>query len=282
MSLSQPKLINPCKKFIEYKGKTGVFQYWDKEAKKNVDLPNPIKFIVLDELSCIKGFHDASQSGIYSNEVHSLSKQPLLVRTFKGREKIEGIYAEIKGQIKIIGGKFCKSVYAAIITGNEVELVNFQFLGASGSSWMDKDFDVTQFGVSVDSKNHTKKKKGDNNFLEPKFESFSLSRDLMDKAIELDKQLQKFLSSYEKQVPEGVQDDAPEDLDEPKTWKDVLVHKCADSSLIGMKLGELETFQIEAMHDSFKPKAKNGEYNEKDLILNQALVCWKKEMDELV
>lgn len=280
MSLSQPKLINPCKKFIEFKGDRGIFQYYDKEKKVNVEIPQPIKFIVLDELSCIKGFSDSTQSGIYSNEVHSLAKQSLIVRSFKGRERVEGMYADIKGLITEMGGKFCKSIYAALVTDKTVELVNFQLTGISFSAWMDKPFDVTLCGVEVS--RCTDGKKGAVKYKVPVYESFEISEVLMAKAVEMDKELQKFLSSYEKQAPEGVQEDAPEDMDEPRTWKDVIVHSCADSSLIGMKLGELEAFQVEAIHDSFKPKSKNGEYNEKDLILKGALVSWKKEMDELV
>lgn len=280
MSLSQPKLNNPCKKFIEFKGSKGIFQYWDKDKKVNVEMSFPIKFIVLDELSTIKGYCDQTQSGIFSTEVHSLQRQPLTVRTFKGGLRVDGMYADIKGRITEMGGKFCKSIYAALVTDKTVELVNFQLTGISFSAWMDKPFDVNSFGVEVGK--CTDGKKGAVKYKIPVYESFEISEVLMAKAVEMDKELQKFLSAYESKAHEGVQDDAPEDLDEPKTWKDVTVHQCADSSLIGMKLGELEGFQVEAIYDTFKPKQKNGEYNEKDLILKQALVCWKKEMDELV
>ena len=36
MSFSQPKLTNPCSKFIEFKGDTGQFKYYDKELEKPV------------------------------------------------------------------------------------------------------------------------------------------------------------------------------------------------------------------------------------------------------
>ena len=55
MSLSEPKLTNPASKFIEFKGDVGEFHYYDKVMEQRVQLQMPLYFIVLDELSAIKG-----------------------------------------------------------------------------------------------------------------------------------------------------------------------------------------------------------------------------------
>jgi hypothetical protein len=202
MSVSQPRLENPCKKFIDFHGKTGKFTYFDKtkgEKGENVELtidPKGMYFIVLDELSSITGFNEKNQCGIYSNEVHYLNEEILTVKTFKGNIKYVGKYADIKNDIKAIGGKFCKSVYAMLL-GVTPELVCFNFYGASFASWMDKKFDTNKFCVLVNS--FGKGKKGNNEYLYPEFKALKLpdaKKALWDQAIEMDKVLQNFFVDY--------------------------------------------------------------------------------------
>ena len=123
MSLSRETIKNPATKFIEWKSSKKAFQFYDKEAEETVEIKLPIEFVILDELSTIKGWHEETESGIYSNEVHSLQNEDLNVRSFKGGDLISGKYSEIKELIKAKGGKYTKSVYAMM--GDE--LVNFQF-----------------------------------------------------------------------------------------------------------------------------------------------------------
>lgn len=220
MSISQPQIKNPCSKFIEFKGDAGVFQYYDKnvpnpKTKKNgdnVELPLPIKFIVLDELSTVKGFNEPSRSGVYSNEVHSVKHQTLHVRTFKGNNSISGLYADIKGDIKSIGGKYCKSIYAMMINEKSCELVNFQLTGAAFSSWIDKEANTNEEVVTVTST--TQGKKGKVVYNIPVWSAAAMTSDLRDEAIEMDKTLQEFLKARKVQEKdEAVQDDVP---DEPQ------------------------------------------------------------------
>ena len=92
MSLSNPRPENPVKKWIEFKGDTGVFQYWDKATESNIVLPTErIGFIVLDELNTITGFHKATKSGIYSNEVHNITQEQITVNVFKSQIHIAGL-----------------------------------------------------------------------------------------------------------------------------------------------------------------------------------------------
>ena len=84
MSRSNPSVNapNPAARWYEWNGETGTVRYYDKEAKKNIDVPLPFTFLLLDELACVKGWHDPSQSGIYSNEVRDTTKDKLLVKAF--------------------------------------------------------------------------------------------------------------------------------------------------------------------------------------------------------
>jgi uncharacterized protein GlcG (DUF336 family) len=207
MSLSEPKLSNPSTKFIEFKGDTGEFFYYDKATEQRVQLQMPIYFIVLDELSSIKGFNKQLKAGIYSNEVRYLKEEVLNVRTFTGGMKIVGKYQDIKDAALREGGKYCKSVYAALVTKDGVELVNFQMHGASfsgasddkkcASGWINKKVNTEKYGIVV--KETEQGKVGAVSFQAPVFEQGWLLTDKHDtymKAVELDKELQKYLKTY--------------------------------------------------------------------------------------
>jgi hypothetical protein len=207
MSLSKPKLTNPCKKFIEFKGDSGIFRYWDKSLEKNVELESPIKFIVLDELSTITGFNDFTQSGVFSNEIRSLKHNILKVRTFKGKVSVSGIYEDIKSDIQGMGGKFTKSVYVALVNGDEVELANFQLKGASFKAWIDKEINTQLVGVLIE--NYSDAKKGKVSYKVPVYASFEIPEALMKKAVEMDKMLQEYLGEYIANNEEVVEKEKP-------------------------------------------------------------------------
>lgn len=206
MSFSKPKLQNPCSKFIEYKGDTGIFRYWDKELEENVELETPCFLIVLDELSTIKGYNDELKSGITSNEVHSLTNEILRVRSFKGGLSIVGKYSDIKNEIKSEGGKFTKSVYCmAFDDQGKRELINFQFQGAAFSAWLDFKFNPQQHVVCITGEN-TDEKKGSINYKKPIFKRYNLKDEYVADAITMDNKLQEYFASYkEKQTEEIVE-----------------------------------------------------------------------------
>ena len=202
MSKSQPSLQNPCRKFIDYSGDTGLFYYYDKDAKKKVEVVMPFYFEVLDELATITGFHEESKSGIYSNEVSSTKTEILKVKCFgKGGINIVGLYDDIKDSIKAEGGKYTKSVYAMLIhTDRSVELVNIRLHGAALNGWIEKKFNALKFVTSV--KETIQKKKGATKYQEPIFEQFKIDPELDKLAIEMDIELQAYLKEYKAQQAE--------------------------------------------------------------------------------
>jgi hypothetical protein len=185
MSFANPRPINPASKFIEFKGDKGVFSYYLKPEKegdegKTIEVPFPVKFIVIDELSTITGFNDANQCGVYSNEVHNI-KEVLSVRLFKGRDGIVGVYNEIKGEIKSLGGKFTKSVYALMVTDNKSELVNFKVKGSFLNAWIESGINTDIQGIYIEACN--KKKKGNTSYFEPIITGFTPPDPVKTKAV---------------------------------------------------------------------------------------------------
>ena len=132
-AFAQPQ-TNPATKFIDWKSNDKCFNYYDKETKENVALPLPFKFLVLDELHTVKGWNDASQSAIYSNEVKWISKEIMNVKPFKGNEIAKGLYKDIKEKVKSAGAHYVKSIYVMLEDGS---IANLQLKGASCQSYGD-------------------------------------------------------------------------------------------------------------------------------------------------
>ena len=122
---------NPAKKFLEWSSQRKCFEYYDKEAKEKKQVELPIKIQFLEEFHTIKGFSDAEQTGIYSNEIKYTSKDELTVKTFSGTEIAKGLYNDIRLKIIDAGGKYHKSIYALL----DGELVNFQLKGSVVSAF---------------------------------------------------------------------------------------------------------------------------------------------------
>ena len=199
MSLSNPRQVNPASKFIEWSGSKGKFYYYDKTSEaddKNVYFEKPIYIVPLDELSAIKGFHKQSTSGIYSNEVKSISKDAFIVKAFKGGIIATGVYSEIKGALE--GGKFAKSVYAVMITGGKddttLKLVNISFVGSSLNAFIDAKINIDSGCVVSLSPSTDELKNGTTTYFAPQIKKHATRKDIIEKCIDMDKQLQGYLN----------------------------------------------------------------------------------------
>lgn len=129
----EKKSANPTSKFLEWKSDNKCFQFYDKENKQNVPVKLPLTFLVLEEYHTVKGFNDADQTGIYSNEVLQIGTDEMEVRTFKsGRLIAKGLYKDIKSNVNAAGGNYHKSIYAVTKEG---ELINLSLKGSSVSKW---------------------------------------------------------------------------------------------------------------------------------------------------
>ncbi len=216
MSRSQPNevLVNPAVRFLEWNGKKGCLKYYDKEAphptdpdKKgaNIELPFNLTFLVLDQLSTIKGWSNDTEAGIYSNEIRDITKDTLMVKTFNKVDIATGVYSKIKDKISASGGYFTSNIYCAIKIDGELRIASLQFNGAALNSWIEfaktnradlekKAIQIVSVGDGV---------KGAVKFKFPQFALKDVAEETNQIAVGLDVQLQDYLKKYlAKNVPE--------------------------------------------------------------------------------
>lgn len=194
MSFSNPKLKNPASKFIEFKGEAGKFQYYDHDTEKNVEIPLPIYFVVLDELHTVRGYNKTHKSGVFANEVRNIKNDLLNVRVFKSDIQIVGKWDNIKGEVERIQGSYSQSVYGMMIIKDTTEMVNFQMTGAMRSPWF--DFKVDKENSVVGIVDIIEDSNGAVTFKRPVFKRFNLKPDLAQKAFAMDQKLQEYLKTY--------------------------------------------------------------------------------------
>jgi hypothetical protein len=194
---------NPASRFIEWDGANGNFYFYSKEDKQKFIIDS-FRFIVLDQLNTVRGFHEASDSGIYANEVRYLKKDNLHVKTFKGDHIASGLYDVIKDTITAKGGKFTKSLYVLLFDEDQTsfELACLQLYGAAFSAFIDlykKEVKKTIydyiFAFEGGSSDH---KKGAIKYKKPVIvvdDIIEISPEVDKYAVEFDKQFQDYLKS---------------------------------------------------------------------------------------
>ncbi len=211
MSRSNPTETsnNPCTRWFEWAGGAdgGFVRYYNKDASASVNVGEKFAFLLLDELAAVKGWHDPSDSGIYSNEVRDTRQDVLVVKSFKGGELASGLYAKIRDRVGNLGGHFQASCYIAYKDGEDYKLGNLGFKGASLMAWMDfkkkagrKDGRPAYYVDAIRINGHDEGTKGRVVYRVPRFTLAAGSEDTNEKAIALDRDLQSFLSEYLKRA----------------------------------------------------------------------------------
>lgn len=201
MSRSNPhenSAPNPAVRWFEWNGEHGNIRYYDKEAKKNVDVPLPFAFLLLDQLGSVRGWHDPSESGIYSNEVKDTRSDVLLVKSFKGGTLAEGIYKDIKDRVNAVGGQFVANCYIAFKNGGELAIGSLRFKGAALGAWMEftKQHRADLYKKAITIHAYTEGKKGRITFRMPELKVTDTSPETDKRAVELDKAFQEWLAGY--------------------------------------------------------------------------------------
>lgn len=201
---------NPSTRWFEWAGgdEGGFVRWYDKEAKAHVRVDGPFTFLLLDELSTVKGWHEPSESSIYANETRDLRQDALVVRSFKGGELASGLYADIKDRIVAKGGHYHASIYVAYKEGEELKIGNLGLKGAALGAWMDfkknaptkKDASgksiKAYFADAVTIADFEQAKKGGTVYRVPKFALKTVGDSTNQQAMALDSELQAFLSDY--------------------------------------------------------------------------------------
>lgn len=200
MSRSNPNQNNPnpAVRFFEWNGEQGTVRYYDKDAKKNIDVALPFTFLLLDELASVRGWNDASNSGIYSNEVRDTRTDVMVVKAFKGGTLAEGLYKDFKDRVSAVGGQFTTNCYIAFKHNGELAIGSLKFKGSTLGAWMEfrKANRGDLYSKAINITGYVEGKKGRVVFRVPTFELKPTSKDTDAAAVALDKQLQAWLDGY--------------------------------------------------------------------------------------
>lgn len=235
MSRSNPNegARNPSTRWFEWAGGSdgGFVRWYDKDAKAQVKVEGVFTFLLLDELSTVKGWHEPSESAIYANAVRDLRQEVLVVKSFEGGELASGLYADIKDRIIAKGGHYCLSLYLGYKVGDALQIGCLNLKGAAAGAWMNfkkaagtkKDANgKSQRAYYVDAVQivgFSDEKKGGTAYRAPKFALKEVSAATNDQAMGLDAELQAYLADYLKRPkaeaakpqPNGDSDEPPPD-----------------------------------------------------------------------
>ena len=204
MSRSNPTdtAVNPAVRWFEWQGEHGIVRYYDKEKKENVDVGADFGFVLLDQLASVRGWHEASQSGIYSNEVKDTRADVLVVKAFKGGTLAEGLYKDIKDRANNVGGRFNANIYLAFKHGPGMAIGCLRLKGGALGAWMEfvKANRAEVYKQAIKITGFTEGKKGRVVFRVPQFKLVPLAPESNEKATALDAELQAFLEIYLKRT----------------------------------------------------------------------------------
>lgn len=130
---------SPVKKYITFSGSTGVFKYWDKDKKENVELES-LDITLLDVRASITGFNESLSGSNRSNLILDVKKEPFKVVVSKNgkiNNVTEGLYDDIKPKMKSFNGKFTQNIFCLADVGFGEELVQLQLTGSALGGWID-------------------------------------------------------------------------------------------------------------------------------------------------
>lgn len=238
MSRSNPTadMTHPCTRWHEWHG-DGHVTYYDKKQKDspnrgNVNLGSKFPFILLEQTSCITGWHHGSSSNVVSNEVKNTLTDVLSVRSFKGGPIATGLYRDIKDKItsKANGGKYTRNLYIAYKPAKDQPLAigSLKLSGDSSFVWSEfykenENAIKNTHGVVIDGAIYKSTGTG-KSMIEwniPVFKLIPISEESNQQAVNLDILLQQYLKVYfgkgsSAQATTGtaddqVQEDAPTD-----------------------------------------------------------------------
>lgn len=197
MSLSNPSLTNPAQHFFEWKGGEGKLQFYDKEKQQNIAVPVPFTFIVLDQLHTITGYDKQAQSGFWSNEIRNIRTEDLTVRTKTG-VKYVGPYKNEQGIVQMPkGAGYTKSIYIAHQNkAGDWIMGNLKVAGSALTAWIEFTQKHAVDAGKITMQRGEKQTSPVGDFYPPSFTWSKWDDKEFDAAVELDKQLQTYLSQY--------------------------------------------------------------------------------------
>lgn len=202
----EQKSENPAGKFLQWKSNDKCFSYYDKQKEENIEVKLPFKFLFLEHYHTVKGWNDATESGIFSNEVYVIGSTEFTVKAFKGKAPIAvGLYKDHKEVINLAGGKYHRSVYVMTEKG---EIINISLKGSAVKSYSDFYGENNRLldNQWIEVNKATDGKKGSIKFSYPEFTMGDTITDADDKlAQEAVKVLQEYINTYNSKPTETVE-----------------------------------------------------------------------------
>ncbi len=219
-SAFQSDTPNPAQYFLSWSNTLKCFKYFDKEKKESVPVPLPLKFLSLEIMHTVKGFHKDHESGIYANEVKHIGEEPVSVKCFDHGEIASGLWKDIKPLVENVGGKYHQSLYIMTESGR---LLNISLKGAGVSSWFEftKKTKARLSDEWVIVEEYGEGKTGSVEYTYPKFRfdgNISVEQEKTADACfdELEEYLKKYKSTSEEEKEprsESAQDNTPDEMD---------------------------------------------------------------------
>jgi hypothetical protein len=206
MSRTKPNnnIKNPAVATLEWAASEGHFTAWDSVNKERIVITDSIRLAVLDQLGNISGWVKDLGS-CRCNESHNLTAAPIQVFAWKdGKSRLvrEGMYREIKDEMKAMGIKYHKIVYCLnLSTINGIpagEIVKLDLGGAAMSEWIDAgvrdDWSIEMGEPELVEINKMIK------YMKPAFIQVDSTEEEDILAEEADKKLQEYFSSRKKEA----------------------------------------------------------------------------------
>ena len=135
----QGGISSPIKKYVDYKGSTGIFSYWDKVAKKRVELKE-IEIIPVEVAASFGGYDEKKKANFSSNMITNFKTDHMAVRSWKNgkaEEIADGTYSEVADKAKAQGAKFTTNLIGLADVGDGEELISINLIsGTALGSWM--------------------------------------------------------------------------------------------------------------------------------------------------
>ena len=210
-SILDEQLENPSKKFLQWSSAQACFTYYDKEIPdlennkpgSTINVELPFSFVPLKEMATIKGWSDKHETGLWSNEVEYTKKERLSVKgNVNDRKTVlsEGLWDDIKEEVKANGGKITKSLYVAVKQGKAFEIWNLQLSGSGMEGFM--KFPGNLFSgkqVTINKFEKVQKTKAVSYNI-PVLEQSDISKEDLTACKELAKELVDYIAKYKEQT----------------------------------------------------------------------------------